>query len=662
MNKRNTIKFHEELSARSCCDDDEEDIDESSILGNPKSSIRGCASDWDSNAGDRPDSTTEHKGTLREGRRLHQNNNVGNNSTAVLNDGEDDDVVSGASSSRSNKTMLRIFRWWSDVVSRVSRSASSLLNQHSPNLNDILDGGTGDGPLEPIPPTTRRGVQDSIPEDPSNNSDSHEQQEVFALREEVALLKKKIQELEEGGRNKETSSSSSGERIGQPNDDVVTTTNIYDIPSIPSIEMLRPDQISRYSRQLLLNDGFGVSGQKRLLSTSILVIGAGGIGSTVLMYLAAAGVGHITVVDYDCVEMSNLHRQVIHKDENAAKSYNQIGMNKALSAKEAMLNLNPTLSCTALAVMISAENAMELVSRHDVVVDACDNPQTRYLLNDACILAGKPLVSGSAMGTEGQLTVYNFLPATTAAGAESSQPKKRTACYRCLYPNPNPTEGCKSCSDNGVLGMVPGAIGILQAIETIKVVTGIGNVMHDRLLMYDSLGCSFLNVKKPPARPKCAVCSQEATIKSMKDSQDSLDNVRGPSVCTLPSSSNPVVEELSAKQSISCIKYNEVRKSNQPHILLDVRVPRQYEMCSLEGSINLPLEQLQDKLDMVEQLSNGTLPVYCLCRRGIASAEATRIMTRSITKGTVKGIHSVYNITGGLNSWVKTVDAEFPQY
>mmetsp|Transcript_15880 Transcript_15880/g.38161 ORF Transcript_15880/g.38161 Transcript_15880/m.38161 type:complete len:621 (+) Transcript_15880:106-1968(+) len=620
MNKRN------QTDKLISYDDDVENVDVSSIVGQARSSIRGAMSDADSTVGG--GLVTPRARRMMEGR----GENV-ETSIAAAEDAETDISKSCGEGRSESRSSLRIFRWWSDVVSRVSRSASSLLSQHSPNLNDILDG-TGEAPLE----RPRRGAQDSIPEDPrgSISIDDDNEQEVFALRQEVAQLKKKVRELEDGrGKQK-----SPGEMLD-------------DIPSITPIQMLQPDQISRYSRQLLLNDGFGVIGQKHLLSSSILVIGAGGIGSTVLLYLAAAGVGHITIVDYDCVEMSNLHRQVIHKDADASKKIDQVGMNKALSAKQSMLNLNPTLSCTALAVMVSADNALELVSQHDVVVDACDNPRTRYLLNDACILAGKPLVSGSAMGTEGQLTVYNYQPTIVASGQE----KKRTACYRCLYPNPVPSEGCKSCSDNGVLGMVPGAIGVLQAVETIKVVTGIGIIMHDRLMMYDSLHCSFLNIKKPPARPNCAVCSTEATIKTMEDSGKSLDEVRGPSVCDMITT--PGI--LSSEQNISCAQYNELRQNNKHHVLLDVRVARQYEMCSLDGSINLPLEHLESKLGIVGELSKGELPVYCICRRGIASAEATRIIQKSIEDGNAIGIHSVYNIEGGLNSWGR-VDSEFPQY
>jgi len=567
------------------------------------------------------------------------NDGGGADSTVVARQNTPSETNKEVESNKKNKndpttskkrSSWKIFQWWSDLISRASRSATSLLNQHSPNLNDILDGNE-ENPLAAV--DERRRVAPSIPED---------NDEVLALREEVAMLKKRVEEMENETKN---------------NADINGTLHLEtadDIPSMPQIQMLQPDQISRYSRQLLLNDGFGVTGQKQLLSSSILVVGAGGIGSTVLLYLAAAGVGHITVVDYDYVEMTNLHRQIIHKDSNASGvNDSTLGLNKALSAKQAMLDLNPSISCTALDVMITGENALELVSKHDVVVDACDNPRTRYLLNDACILGGKPLVSGSAMGTEGQLTVCNYQPKQS----DSEVKKKQSACYRCLYPKQVLSEGCKSCSDNGVLGPVPGIIGTLQAVEAIKVVTGIGNVMHDRLMMYDSLHCSFLNTKKPPQKKNCAVCSSVATIKSMKDSADSLEQVRGPSVCALPNR-----DGLSPNQNVSCDDYNNLREEGKPHVLLDVRVTRQFEMCSLDGSVNLPLEELESKLAEVGELSNGELPVYCLCRRGFASAEAVKILQKAKDDDSAKGIHSVYNISGGLNSWVANVDSSFPSY
>ena len=509
----------------------QDDNEISSVAGAPRSVIMAM-SDWASDVADVASRTT----TSRQlGRRDPKHDET---KPRLRGDSNEDEAlpVPGRGGIR---------RWWSDLVSRVSKSASMLLNQHSPNLQDILDSSEGPSVVaQPIPETPS----------PVTRIGEGSEQELLALRQEVALLKKKLVQLEDQEAKRRNIAA---EQIA-----IAPCADLDAIPAVLPVQMLEPDQISRYSRQLLLNDGFGVEGQKTLLSASFLVVGAGGIGSTLLLYLAASGVGHITVVDYDCVEVTNLHRQIIHKDRDAAKTIGQLGKNKAESAKEAILRLNPTVSCTALSVMITAENALELVSRHDVVVDACDNPLTRYLLNDACILGDKRLVSGSAMGTEGQLTVYNYL----APDRNGCVKAKRNACYRCLYPKPNSDEGSKSCSDNGVLGPVPGLIGILQALEAIKVATGIGNIMSDRLLMYDSLECSFMTIKKPPPRDSCAVCSSEATIKSMLDSQMSLEGTRGPSACSISK-----VAHLAEELNVSCEEYNEIRRRGDKHVLLDVR-------------------------------------------------------------------------------------------
>lgn len=480
----------------------------------------------------------------------------------------------------------------------------------------------------------RRELQDRIRE---------QDDEIRALKEELYRLKDK---------GNITNESNGGNR----SDEDSTST-----------DLLSAEQIERYSRQLLLNDGFGVQGQRKLLSSSVLVIGAGGIGSTgkfvceessslllkrliniysfhsllVLLYLAAAGVGKISIVDFDTVDRSNLHRQVIHKDEN-------FGMNKAVSACRAVKNLNPSIECIPIQQALTHENALDFVANHDIVVDASDNSMTRYLVNDACVLANKPLVSGSAIGTEGQLSVYNH---------------DGGPCYRCLYPKPNSTEGCKSCSDNGVLGPVPGLIGILQSVEVLKVLTGIGTTMKDRLLMYDSLRCSFINIKKPPRSLKCPACGDEPTITSMKDSWSVAQTCRGPRVVEANGDTAPTLSvrpTIPADQSISCTDYKTVRDSGKPHVLLDVRVPRQFEMCSPEGAVNIPLEKLSEELDQVAQLSSGSKPVYCLCRRGIFSVEATRILSEASESH--PDICTPKNIRGGLQAWSKEVDTSFPKY
>lgn len=455
-----------------------------------------------------------------------------------------------------------------------------------------------------------------VVESPIDTSSSKYEQQIGELQQRILEL-----EAENAG-------------LKQPRDGV----SVSDVPStIEQIETLTKDQIERYSRQLLLSEGFGVSGQLKLLSSSVLVVGAGGIGSTVLLYLAAAGVGNISIIDYDKVESSNLHRQVIH-------SAQRVGMNKAVSACQTLLELNPTIRCQALDIHLSHENALDLVRKSDCVVDASDNPKTRYLINDACVLAGKPLISGSAVGIEGQLTVYNW---------------QGGCCYRCLYPKAAASAGCASCSDAGVLGPVPGLIGVLQATETIKVLTGFGTTMRDRLLMYNSSTCSFYTIKKPKKSPKCPVCGPNATIKTMSDSEHDLKEARGPTGITN--------ESLSCERTIvppdvqiSCSDYWGIRQQGIPHILLDVRVAQQFEMCALEGAINIPLANIQNELDRIAELSAGTKAVYCICRRGIASAEATKLMLES--KAVKSGIYSVRNVTGGLSAWHNQVDSSFPKY
>lgn len=456
------------------------------------------------------------------------------------------------------------------------------------------------------------------------------EREVARLREEIKSLKSLQVPGSKKRAHEETSSPSSVQHEGyQP------------LSPIPPVERLTPAHIERYSRQLLLHEGFGVAGQHTLLSSSVLVIGAGGIGSTVLLYLAASGIGNISVVDFDAVERSNLHRQIIHKEKH-------VGMNKALSACLAMQDLNPSIACHPLDVMLTKDNALQIIGDHDCIVDASDNPRTRYLINDACVLAGKPLISGSAIGTEGQLSVLNWK-------------KGEGPCYRCLYPKPSITAGAKSCSDNGVLGPVPGLIGVMQSLEVLKVLTQTGRSMSDRLLMYDALECSFLNIKKPKKQPNCPVCSSNATIMSMKDSDKDLKLARGPASCEITAPSG-----LDEKHQITCAEYSKIRKGeSQSHVLLDVRVKEQFDLCTLDNAVNIPLEKLQDNFDRVETLSEGwTKPVFCVCRRGIASVEATKQLNDYFSSKNMgdNGVVAIQNITGGFDAWRKQVDTSFPQY
>jgi adenylyltransferase/sulfurtransferase len=449
-------------------------------------------------------------------------------------------------------------------------------------------------------------VSDEMPDDSSIT--------IQTLKQTIQMLQKENQQLKQQA-GSQGAISSADDRV-----------------PFPRVNELSADQVERYSRQLLISDGFGVKGQKELLSSSVLVVGAGGIGSTVLLYLASFGVGRIGVADFDVVEMSNLHRQIIHKQIS-------VGVNKAVSACEAMYALNPTIRCIPIEAELTHDNAIEIIQSYDLVVDASDNPKTRYLINDACVILGKPLVSGSAVGTEGQLTVYNY---------------NGGPCYRCMYPKASVSAGCKACSDAGVLGPVPGLIGILQAMETVKVLTGLKQAMDNRMLIYEALQTSFLSIKKPSKNELCPVCGSTPTIRTMDDSRANLEQTRGP-LADLYLESN-----LPDDAQISCKEYAQIRKDGIPHVLIDVRVEQQFEMCSLDGAINIPLAQLPEQLDRVQELSMGQTTIYCMCRRGIASAEATKLILKA--KEDRPNMHSVKNVTGGLTSWQSTVDTSFPKY
>jgi len=351
------------------------------------------------------------------------------------------------------------------------------------------------------------------------------------------------------------------------------------------------------------------------------------------LYLAASGIGRLSVVDFDEVDVSNLHRQVIHRT-------NDVGLNKAESARRAVRDLNPNVSFNVIDEPLTIDNALELISGNQCVVDASDNPQTRYIINDACVISGVPLVSGSAMGTEGQLTVYNY---------------EGGPCYRCLYPKPNMKDGSKSCSDNGVLGPVPGLIGILQAVETIKIITGKEGVLSDRLLMYDSLECSFIRIKKPPRQRQCPVSGENPVLTSMKESLEFSKTARGPSSCAVISS-----EHISDSLCISCEEYDRIRCTGEDHILLDVRVKEQFNLCALPGAFNIPLDSLATRIEELSNMCNGHKAIYCICRRGVASITAANMLNKVGLED--PNICSVKNIVGGYNSWRLKVDKTFPKY
>lgn len=406
------------------------------------------------------------------------------------------------------------------------------------------------------------------------------------------------------------------------------------LPQSAHAHTLSSSSLLRYGRQLIL-PGFGVTCQERLSSASVLVVGAGGLGAPLCLYLAAAGLGRLGIVDPDQVGLDNLHRQIIHSEAT-------IGTDKVESARDAVKALNSSVRVDTYAVAFKADNAMRLAREYDVIVDASDNVATRYLVNDVGILLGKPIVSGSALRFEGQCTVYGY---------------QGGPCYRCFYPKPPPPETVTNCSDGGVLGVVPGLIGCVQAMEVLKIVAEIpgAKVMSERLLLFDAKQARFMSVKLRGRNPACELCGDEPTITELIDYE---------LFCSLPANDNAPAPLLGKAEndgrvpSISPQQYlDDVYRSGAPHVLLDVRAPVQHEICSLPGSLNIPYAKLKKRIDEVHaavEAAGGEAPVYVYCRRGIDSIRATKLLVE-------QDLH-VFDVIGGIEEWNKSVDPAFPLY
>ncbi|PSS06116.1 Molybdopterin-synthase [Actinidia chinensis var. chinensis] len=402
---------------------------------------------------------------------------------------------------------------------------------------------------------------------------------------------------------------------------------------------LSPDMIYRYSRHLLL-PSIGVQGQSSLLKTSIVVVGAGGLGSPALLYLAACGVGRIGIVDHDVVELNNLHRQIIHSE-----SY--IGRSKVESAAAACRSINSTIQIVEHKEALRTSNALEILSKYDIVVDATDNAPSRYLISDCCVVLGKPLISGAALGLEGQLTVYNY---------------NGGPCYRCLFPTPPPTTACQRCSDSGVLGVVPGIIGCLQALEAIKVASTVGEPLSGRMLLFDALSARIRIVKIRGRSSQCEVCGENATFTQQQFQEFDYEKFTQSPLTTSPLKLNllPTEARISGKE------YNERVVKGEAHILVDVRPAHHYKIVSLPKSMNVPLSVLEVRLPEIssalekEEEHKGTetasdVSVYVVCRRGNDSQRAVQLLHKM-------GFTSAKDIIGGLESWAHDVDPNFPTY
>lgn len=380
---------------------------------------------------------------------------------------------------------------------------------------------------------------------------------------------------------------------------------------------LNHEEILRYSRHLLIPE-VGLEGQRKLKNSSALIVGTGGLGSPVSLYLAAAGVGRIGLVDYDVVDSSNLQRQVIHGTSS-------IGKLKVESAREKLLDLNPDIQVDVYNEPYTSENALRIARDFDIILDGTDNFPTRYLTNDVAVFLGKPNVYASIFRFDGQVSVFYA---------------KEGPCYRCLFPEPPPPGLVPSCAEGGVLGVLPGTIGTLQATEALKVLLGIGEPLIGKLLLYNALDMSFdfVQLKK---NPKCRVCGPNADIKELIDYEE---------FCGVPGHDHG--EEGSAGEGldVTASELAERIKGDQLK-LLDVREPHELEISALPNAVNIPLGQLASRLSEL----NSADDMVVFCKGGTRSARALELLASA-------GFKKVKNLKGGINAWAREVDTSLPIY
>lgn len=384
---------------------------------------------------------------------------------------------------------------------------------------------------------------------------------------------------------------------------------------------LSHEEIRRYSRHLIMPE-VGMAGQKKLKAASVLLIGAGGLGSPVAMYLAAAGVGRIGLVDYDVVDYTNLQRQIIH-------GTSAVGKSKLESAKARMLDINPHVRIDTYNVPLDSSNALEVLAPYDVVVDGTDNFPTRYLTNDACAFLGKPNVYGSIFRFEGQASVFWA---------------QKGPCYRCLFPAPPPPGLVPSCAEGGVLGILPGTIGTIQATETIKLLLGTGEPLIGRLLLYDALAMTFdfVQLRK---NPQCPVCGEHPTITELIDYEQ---------FCGVPGHDRSEYggdEDLGPEWEITPRELKARLDAGEPITIVDVREPHEWDISHIEGARLIPKGALAERLGEL----NTAEEIILQCKTGGRSAQALKFL-RSV------GYRKLRNLKGGINAWAREVDPEVPIY
>lgn len=378
---------------------------------------------------------------------------------------------------------------------------------------------------------------------------------------------------------------------------------------------LSHEEIQRYSRHLLLPE-VGLEGQKKLKAASVLIIGAGGLGSPIAMYLAAAGIGSIGLVDMDIVEASNLQRQIIHGTDN-------VGELKIESAKRSIARINPFVNVNIYQEKFTADNAMDIARDYDIIIDGTDNFPTRYLVNDVCVLLGKPTVYGSIFRFEGQASVFSA---------------KHGPCYRCLYPEPPPEGLVPNCAEGGVIGVLPGMIGTIQANEAIKIILGEGLPLYNRLLVLDALDMRFreLSIRK---NPHCQICGTHPTITQLIDYQH---------FCGISPTSD--THAIAQEQLITATQLAEKLSSTSIQ-LIDVRSAEEHAICAIPDSLLIPLAELPFRLQEI----NRDAEVIIYCKSGVRGTKAVNLLND-------EGFPQVKNLAGGIKAWATDVDEAMPTY
>jgi molybdopterin/thiamine biosynthesis adenylyltransferase/rhodanese-related sulfurtransferase len=385
-------------------------------------------------------------------------------------------------------------------------------------------------------------------------------------------------------------------------------------PTVANFDGLSQEELLRYSRHLILPE-VGIEGQLKLKQAKVLCIGAGGLGSPLALYLAAVGVGTLGIVDFDVVDRTNLQRQIIHTTAD-------IGRNKLDSAAESIAAINPNVSVRKFETRLTSANAMEIFRDFDVIADGTDNFPTRYLVNDACVLTGKPNVYGSIFRFEGQASVFAM---------------KSGPCYRCLYPEPPPPGMVPSCAEGGVLGILPGLVGVIQATEAIKLILGLGETLAGRLLMIDAQAMRFRELKLRK-NPDCPVCGTHPTVTKLID-YNQFCGIRG--------------EEKGAETTLADMTVEELKRrldAGDNIFVLDVREPNEYQIANIGGHL-IPLNDLPKRVGELD--ANREIVVHC--KLGGRSAKAVDFLRQS-------GFANVHNLAGGINAWAERVDPKVPKY